>query len=185
MDESRVKASMQEAVERIRSEVSSIRTGRAVPALVENIMVSVYGGAQKMKIMELASVTAPDTQTLVISPWDKSIIGEMKAGIMAANVGFNPSIDSEILRISIPPLTTEDRERYVKILNQKIEEGRVKIRQIRGDQMHDLKKSFEEKEISEDERDAMEKKLQALTDEFIGKIEVVKEAKEKELLGMN
>ena len=117
MDEASVKNQMQLALDALKEDLGSIRTGRATPALVENIVISAYGGAQKLKVMELASISAPDTQSLVIDPWDKSIIGEIRQGILAANIGFNPSIDGEIIRISMPPLTSEDREKFIKLLH--------------------------------------------------------------------
>jgi len=182
MHETSIRSKMQQVVDLVASDVATIRTGRATPGLIEDVMVSVYGGQQKLKIQELATISAPDTQTLVIDPWDKSIIGEIKQGIMAANIGLTPGIDGEIIRISLPPMTTEDREKYVKLLSTKIENGRVMIRQIRGDVMHDLKKDFEERNITEDEKFGNEKRLQALTDEFIGKIEEIGERKKEELL---
>ena len=101
---------------------------------------------------------------------------------MVANVGLNPNIDGEIIRIALPPLTTEDREKYVKLLSAKLENGRVMIRQIRGDAMHEIRKKFEVKEMTEDEKFAQEKRLQEITDEFIRKIEAVGERKKQELL---
>ena len=182
MDEPSVRSKMQQVVDLITSDVGAIRTGRAAPALVERLEIAVYGGAQKLKVQELATISAPDTATLVIDPWDKSIIGEIRAGILAANVGLNPNIDGEIIRIALPPLTTEDREKYVKLLSAKLENGRVMIRQVRGDTMHGIRKTFEAKEITEDEKFAQEKHLQEITDEFIGSIEAVGERKKQELL---
>ena len=182
MDESSVRSKMNEVVNLITSDIGAIRTGRATPALVEGLEVPVYGGQQKLKVQELATISAPDTQTLVIDPWDKSIIGEIRQGILAANVGLNPMIDGEIIRIALPPLTTEDREKYVKLLSTKLENGRVMIRQIRGDSMHEIRKKFEAKEITEDEKFAQEKNLQGLTDEFVGNIEAVGARKKSELL---
>ena len=182
MDEASVRSKMSEVVNLITSDVGAIRTGRAVPALVQGLEVAVYGGAQKLKVQELATISAPDTSSLVVDPWDKSIIGEIKQGILAANVGLNPMIDGEIIRISLPPLTTEDREKYVKLLSTKIENGRVMIRQIRGDAMHEIRKKFEAKEVSEDEKFSQEKRLQEITDEFIKNIEGVGERKKQELL---
>ncbi|KKU04041.1 MAG: Ribosome-recycling factor [Candidatus Woesebacteria bacterium GW2011_GWC2_47_16] len=182
MDEPSVRSKMSEVVDLITSDIGAIRTGRAAPALVEGLEIAVYGGAQKLKIQELATISAPDTQTLVIDPWDKSIIGEIKQGILAANVGINPMIDGEIIRIALPPLTTEDREKYVKLLSAKLENGRVMTRQIRGNVMHEIRKKFEAKEITEDEKFAQEKRLQEITDEFIGKIEAVGERKKAELI---
>lgn len=182
MDEASVTSKMQAAVNTLASDIGSIRTGRAVPALVENIVVPAYGGTQRMKILELAGISAPDPTQIVISPWDKSIIGDIKKGIMEANIGLNPNIDGEIIRIVVPALTTEDREKYVKLLSAKLENGKVVIRQIRADEMHEIKKKFEAKEMSEDEKFASEKKLQELTDQFIAKIEEIGEKKKSELL---
>ena len=182
MDEPSVRSKMQQVVELVNTDIGGIRTGRATPALVEDIAVLVYGGAQKLKIQELATISAPDTQTIVIDPWDKSIIGEMRQGILAANVGMNPSIDGEIIRINFPQLTTEDREKYVKLLSTKLENGRIMIRQIRGDAMKDIKEKFEAKAMSEDDKFLEEKTLQGITDEFIGKVEASGEQKKQELL---
>jgi len=182
MEEDEVKKRMQQVIDLVTSDTASIRTGRATPALIESLRVAVYGGQQKLKILELATITVPDIQTLVIDPWDKSIIGEIRQGMLAANVGLNPSIDGEILRITLPPLTSEDREKFVKLLNTKLENGKVMIRQIRGDGMHDMKESFEVKKISEDEKFLAEKKLQEITDEFVGAIETLGKKKEQELL---
>lgn len=182
MDEDTLRQKMQQVLDLVSGDIASIRTGRAAPSLVENIEVAVYGGAQKLKVQELGTITASDPQTVTISPWDKSIIGEISKGIMAANVGLNPAIDGEIIRISLPPLTTEDRERYVKLLSTKLESGRVMIRQIRGEAMRDIKKAFEEKTLSEDDKFNQEKKVQQITDDFISKIDSVGEGKKEELL---
>ena len=182
MDEASIKQKMQKVTDLVVSDVSSIRTGRATPSLVEDLAVSVYGGQQSLTIKELATISASDPQTLVISPWDKSIIGDIRKGIMGANIGLNPSIDSEIIRISLPPMTTEDRENYVKLLGTKLENGKVMVRQIRGDVMRDIKEGFEKKEITEDQKFQQEKRLQELTDEFVGAIEELGKKKEQELL---
>jgi len=181
MDETSLKSRMQQVLELVINDISSIRTGRATPSLVEDIQVAVYGGQQRMTIKELATITAPDTQSLTISPWDKSIIGDIRKGMMEANVGMNPSIDGEILRISLPPMTGEEREKYVKLLGTKLENGKIMIRQVRGDGMHDIKSGFEKKEITEDEKFAQEKTLQGITDDFISKIDEIGNSKEEEL----
>ncbi|MEK7536745.1 MAG: ribosome recycling factor [Patescibacteria group bacterium] len=182
MDTNLISSKMQKVVDSVVSDISAIRSGRATPSLIENVICPAYGGTQPLRVLELASITAPDTQTLVISPWDKSIIGDIRKGILEANIGMNPSIDGEVIRIVFPQLTTEDREKYVKLLSQKLENGKVMIRQIRADEMHDIKKGFEAKEITEDEKKDTEKKLQELTDLYIGKIETLGETKKKELL---
>lgn len=182
MDEASVTSKMQSAVNAVAGDIAGIRTGRATPALVENIIVPAYGGTQRLRVVELGSITSPDPTQIVISPWDKSIIGDIKKGILEANIGMNPNIDGEIIRIVVPPLTTEDREKYVKLLSQKLENGRVVIRQVRADEMHEIKKKFEAKEVTEDEKFGSEKRLQELTDQFIGKIEEMGEKKKTELL---
>ncbi|EKE05067.1 MAG: hypothetical protein ACD_19C00426G0089 [uncultured bacterium] len=182
MDTSVISLKMQKVVDSVMADISGIRTGRATPSLVENIMVPAYGGTQMMRVLEVASITAPDTTMLVISPWDKSIIGDIRKGILEANMGMNPSIDGEVIRISFPPLTTEDREKYVKLLSQKLENGKVMIRSVRADEMHDIKKSSEDKIITEDEKKDAESKIQELTDLYIGKIETLGESKKQELL---
>ncbi|KKR10565.1 MAG: Ribosome-recycling factor [Candidatus Woesebacteria bacterium GW2011_GWA1_39_21] len=111
MDEASIRSKMNQVISMMTSDLGSLRTGRATPALVDDLSVVVYGGQQKLKIKELASISTPDHQTLVIDPWDKSIIGEIRQGILAANVGMNPSVDGQIIRISFPPMTTEDREK--------------------------------------------------------------------------
>lgn len=182
MDESDIRKRMGAVEELVTSDVAGIRTGRATSALVEDLQVVVYGGGQKLRINEVGTITTPDAQTIIIDPWDKSIIGEIRKGIEAANIGLTPSIDGEIIRMVLPPMTTEDREKYVKLLGTKIENGRIMIRQIRGDAMKEIKDAYEEKEISEDEKFNLEKKLQVLTDEFVKRVEDIGKRKEEELL---
>jgi ribosome recycling factor len=182
MNESSVRSKMQKVLDLVVTDMASIRTGRATPVLIEDLEVAVYGGQQKMKVNELGTIHTQDSRTIVIEPWDKSIGGEIRQGILAANIGLNPVIDGDIIRISLPPLTTEDREKYVKLLGSKLENGRVMIRQIRGDIMKDIKKTFEDKDITEDEKFNQEKRLQEITDEFVGKIDEAGEGKKSEIL---
>jgi ribosome recycling factor len=184
VDEQNIRLQMQKVVDMVTGDISGIRTGRATPSLVENLVVAVYGGAQKLRVMELGTISASDPQTLVIDPWDKSIIGDIRKGVMEANIGMNPSIDGQIIRIVLPPLTTEDREKYVKLLSGKLENGRIAVRQVRADGMHEVKRSFEAKELSEDEKFAAEKHVQEITDEFIRRIDELGEKKRQELLQM-
>lgn len=182
MEESEVRSKMQATLDVLASDIASLRTGRATPSLVENIICPAYGGTQRLKVLELATITVPDPAQIIINPWDKSIIGDIRKGITEANIGLNPSIDGEIIRIAIPPMTTEDREKYVKLLSGKLENGKVGIRQVRGDAMHEIKNKFESKELTEDDKFALEKKLQEITDEFIAKIEQLGDRKKEELL---
>ena len=181
MDESSIRQRMEQVVGLVRQDTGAIRTGRATPALVEDIMVEAYGGTQKLKVVELASITAPDPQTLVINPWDKSIIGEMKQAIDLANIGLSPAIAGELIRINMPPMTAEDRENFIRLLHQKLENGRIMVRQVRHEWMEKIRAGFEQKEIVEDEKFGQEKRLQELTDEYIGMIDELGKAKEEEL----
>lgn len=182
MDEASITSRMQKVVDMVSSDISSIRTGRATSTLVEDLVISAYGGQQKLKVNELATITTTDARTIVIDPWDKSVIGEIRKGILAANVGLNPVIDGEIIRINLPMMTMEDRQEYVKLLSTKLESGKVMIRQIRGGIMRDIKQKFEEKEITQDDKFNQEKRLQEITDDFIGKIEDLGKKKKEELL---
>jgi len=181
-DFDQTKVLMQKAVDRFRQEISTIRTGRATPALIENIVCQVYQGSQNLRLSQLASITASDPQTLVVQPWDSSIIGEIKNGILAANVGLTPVIDGAVIRVSIPPLTAERRQEYVKLLRQKAEEARVAIRNVRRDKMVEIKEEFESKRLTEDEKFRAEEELQKITDSYIEMVGEVEKKKETELL---
>lgn len=173
---------MQKTVDFVKGDIATIRTGRANPALVENVVIGAYGGTAKMRVMELATVSVPEPQMLLVAPYDESIIGDIRRDIEAANLGVTPVIDKSVIRISFPPLTAERRQEYVKFLHMKLEGGRVKVRQIRHDKMTEFKRLFEEGELPEDERRKLEKELQDQTDKVMENIETVGKAKEAELL---
>ena len=184
IDISDIHARMEKAFEVLKNEVSSIRTGRATSSLVENIICPVYGGTQKLKVVELGTISTPDPGTITIQPWDASIIGEIRQAIQAANVGLTPIIDSEIIRVSVPALTAERREEFIKLLHRHLENGRIMIRQIRHDKMTDIKRAFDDEDLPEDDKFRLEKDLQGMTDEFMGKIEEIGERKEAELMAI-
>lgn len=173
---------MKKAFEVTHTDLSSIRSGRATPALVEHHIITVYGGTQRLKLMELATITTMDAKTLVISPYDPSITSEIEKGILEANIGLTPVIDGDIIRITIPPLSEERRQEYLKLAHAKLEGGRIMVRQIRQDAMHQLKKASDSKDISEDVQKLGERKVQELTDEMIAEIDGLGERKEQELL---
>lgn len=173
---------MKKALEVTTNDLSSIRSGRATPALIEHVVVSVYGGSQRLKMMELATITTMDARTIVIAPFDPSIVAEIEKGLMEANIGLTPVIDGEIIRISIPALTQERRQEYLKLAKTKLEAGRVMIRQIRQEMMKDVKRLESERAISEDQQKQGEKLIQELTDEMIAEIDSLGEKKEAELL---
>ncbi len=173
---------MRKALEITRNDLSSIRSGRATPALVENMIIAAYGGSQRLKLMEMATITTMDAKTIVISPYDPSVITEIEKGIMEANTGLTPVVDREIIRITIPPLSQERREEYIKLARAKLESGRIMIRQIRGEGMRELKKMEDAKTISEDEQKHGERLVQELTNEMIAEIDALGQKKEAELL---
>lgn len=177
-----VRAKMYKAIEVLKGDLGTIRTGRATPAVVEHIIIHAYGGTQKLKVMELATIAATDPHTLVLTPFDQSIIGEISKSIMEANVGLNPVIDGNVIRIAIPPLSEERRGEFVKLMHQKLEGGRIMIRQIRHDVMGDIRRKSLAHEVAEDEKIRLEKQIQEITDEMMAEIEVLGEHKERELM---
>jgi len=194
VDFSQLRLNMQASVDHFKSEIASIRTGRATPALVENVVCSAYGGSARLTVKELGTITTMDNQAIVIQPWDPSVIGDIKQGILAANVGLTPVVDNNIIRVSVPSLTTERRQEYVRLLHQKMEEGRVSIRNIRQGKLKEIRELSEKTptssgsaglsgaRISEDEKFHSEQELQKITDEFIGKIEELGSKKEQEIM---
>ncbi len=173
------KQRIEKVLDILKGDLDTIRTGRATPSLVENIIINAYGGTAKLKVMELATVGALDTSTLVITPYDASIIGEIQKGIEAANAGFTPNIDGNLIRISIPPLSQERREELIKAMRQKLENGKIMVRQVRHEAMIDIKKEYEGRE---DDITRLEKDVQRVVDETIVKIEDWGKQKETELM---
>jgi ribosome recycling factor len=176
------KEKMLKAVEVTKEDLSSIRSGRATPSLVENVVVAVYGGTARMKLMELSTITTMDSKTIVISPYDVSIISEIEHGLQEANIGMNPIVDGDVIRISIPQLTEERRREYIKLAKAKIEAGKIMLRQIRQDMMQQIKKLEDEKEIDEDQKKLGEKQIQETTDAMVNELDQLESKKEAELL---
>jgi ribosome recycling factor len=179
---SQTREHMKKSIEITRNDLMSIRSGRANPALVENIIINAYGGTQKMKLLEMATITTQDAKTILIAPYDPSQVGDISKGIQEANAGLNPNIDGELIRIIIPPLSEERRLEYIKLAKAKLEAGRIMVRQVRQEAMKDIKKAKEAEEITEDQVTLGEKKVQELTDEMIAEVDVMGQKKEQELL---
>lgn len=173
---------MQKVLEVLRTDLATVRTGRAAPSIVENIIINAYGGTARLKVMELATIVASDPQTLVITPFDASIIGEIKKGILEANVGLTPNLDGQVIRISVPPLSEERRNELIHLMRQKLEGGRIQVRQVRHEAMTEIKKEYNNKTISEDDLLHLEKEVQRLTDGIIAEIDAIGKRKEEELL---
>ena len=180
MDLSGIREKMEKALAFLTDELATVRAGRATPALVEKLMVEAY--ETKMPLVELATITAPEVSQLLITPFDQTIIKNIELAISGARaLKLSAVVDEGVVRVQIPPLTAERREEFIKLLNQKLEAGRVMIRQIRQEKRIEIKRAFENEELSEDAKFQLEKDLQEVTDEFMEKIEKMKERKEAEL----
>lgn len=171
---------MQKVLEVIKEDLSTVRAGKATPQLVEHIVIAAYGGTQKLKVIELAQISAIDSQTLVITPYDASITGEIQKGIMESSTGLTPVIDGQVIRISIPPLSEERRQQLVHLVNQKLEGGKIQVRQVRHEAMEEIKKQ----NLPEDETVRLEKEVQKITDETIAQIDSLGKQKEAELMAI-
>lgn len=171
---------MARAVERARSEFSSIRTGRAAPALVEKIPVEYYGS--EVPLQQLAGFNVPEARMLVIAPFDKGAMAAIEKAIRQSDLGLNPSNDGNNIRLSFPPLTAERRKEYVKIVKAMAEDGRIAVRNARRSGRHDLEAFEKDGELSEDELARAEKELDKLTHAAEAEIDAALAHKEQELL---
>jgi ribosome recycling factor len=172
---------MMKTEEVVLKEFSGVRTGKASPGLVENILVEVYGGSQ-MRIRELAGITTPESRVLMITPWDATTLHPIEKAIQKSNLGLNPAVDRKFIRIVLPELSTERRLEFSKVVKKMAEDGRVAIRHVRRDAIEELKKQEKGGGVTEDELEHAEKEIQKLTDQYIGKIEAHLAHKEKEIM---
>ena len=182
IDTQNLKLRMEKIVALFTNDIGSLRTGRASPGLIENVVVEVYGG-QKMRLIELGSIGVPDVRTLTFQPWDQSLLREISNGIAAANIGMNPVVDGQLIRMSLPMMTVEQREDYIKLLGRKLEGARGMIRDARSDERRKLIEDKQSKVISETEFNLEENQLQKVTDEYIEKLEAIAKKKEEEIRG--
>lgn len=174
------KENFEKAMEHFHHELSSVRTGRANPALLATVMVESYG--TKMPLQQVANVTVSDAKTLTISPWDKGQIQEIEKGIMAANLGFTPSNDGNVVRINLPPLTEDRRKEMVKLVGQIAEHAKIAVRQVREDILKAVKREESEGDATKDDVAAAQKDVQAIIDDYNKQIKEIAEEKEKELM---
>jgi ribosome recycling factor len=175
-----IEAMMSEAAEAVRREFSTVRTGKATPALLDSVRVDAYGAS--MPLNQVASIGSPEAALLVITPFDKTIITDIERGIQQADLGLNPANDGNVVRLPIPPLNEERRREFVKVLHKMAEEGRVSMRHARHRGNDEVKAAIKAHELGEDEGRRQLDDIQALTDRFIKRIEELLEAKEKEVL---
>ena len=173
---------MEDALEAVRREFATVRTGKATPALLDTVRVDAYGS--KMPVNQLATIHTPEPSLLVVQPFDKTLLADVERAIMAADLGLNPANDGNVIRVPIPPLNEERRREYVKLLHKMTEEGRVSIRHTRRlvrEELHELVRSHE---LGEDEGRRREDEIEKLTHEFGDKIDELLKNKEAEVMAI-
>jgi ribosome recycling factor len=171
---------MQKAVEALKQDISSIRTGRASSALIERITVDYYG--TPTPINQVASISIPEARLLVIQPWDRKMLIDIEKAIQKSDLGINPNNDGQVIRLAIPPLNEERRRDMVKTLHKKLDEHKVAIRNVRRDAQDKLRDREKKKEVSEDELKRSTERLQKLTDRYIDEMDKAGKTKELEIL---
>lgn len=173
------KNSMQSAINFLQKELEKIRAGKANPAMLQGVKVDYYG--TPTDISQVANINTPDARSIVIQPWEKSILGAINKAILDANLGFTPRNEGEMLRIIIPPLTEERRKELSKAAKTEVENSKVNIRNARRNVMDKVKK-LKDKSVPEDEVKQVEKEIQDITDKFISECDKIYAAKEKEIM---
>ena len=175
-----LESKMTKCVEATRSEFASIRTGRATPALLDRLHVDAYG--QSVPLKQVAGVSVPDSRTLVITAWDKGVVGDIKKAIEKSDLGLTPNVDGTAIRLSIPPLNEERRKDLAKVVKKKAEDGKVAVRNVRHKAHDDIKAQLKAAKITEDDNKRMQDTLQKMTDRYVKDIDALVVAKEKEIM---
>ena len=171
---------MDRAIEALRRDLNSLRTGRATPSLIENVSVDYYGVPTPLK--QIASITVPDARAIMVQPWDKQSLREIEKSLMKSEMGFNPSNDGNMITVPIPPLNQERRQDMVRLLKRKLEDGKVSVRNVRREGLENLRKLERDKVVSQDENRRAQDQLQKMTDGHTKAIDQVGAAKETEIL---
>jgi ribosome recycling factor len=171
---------MDKALEATSRELANIRTGKATTALLDGVKVEYYGTPTQLK--QVASVSAPDPKLLVVQPWEKNIVPDIVKALQKADLGLNPLVEGNVIRLPIPPLNEERRKEMVKLVKKFGEDGKISLRNIRRDAIEKLKKAQKDSEISEDDFHNGQKRVQELTDDHTDKVDRMVEAKEAEVL---
>ncbi len=169
------KADFQKVIDHLSSELNTIRTGRATPAILETVQVESYGSFQPVKAV--ASISIPDAKTLMIEPWDPSMLKHIETAIMKSDVGITPNVDGKVIRLIMPAMTDESRQRMVKLMKEKLEDARVAVRRVR----EELKKTIEKEAGSDDEKRSELASLETTVKEWTGKVEEMGKKKEQEI----
>lgn len=173
--------SAQKVIESLKEDLKSIRTGRATPALVENLMVLTYGGSATLKLMELATITTEGPAALSVSPFDPSVLSDIEKAILKSPLGISPAVQGNRIILRIPQMTSEQRDKFVKLVAQKIEERRGILRNLRDSARKSIKISYENKDISEDVKFRQEKEIDLASQKFMDEVQSIKERKEQEI----
>jgi len=174
------KDDLEKSIEHLKLEMGKIRTGRANPSMVEDLLVDYYGTKTPMK--QVASINTPEPRMIVIQPWDRGALTAIESAIRESDLNLNPNNDGILVRINIPMLTEDRRKEMVKILNQKAEEGRIAVRSIREEIWKEIQDSERDGKISEDDKFKGKEKLQEIVDEYNKKIEDIRTKKEAEIM---
>ena len=173
-------ARMRKSAEALRKDLNSVRTGRATPALVEDLMVDYYGVPTPLS--QLASISVPEARVLQIQPWDKQALKDVEKSILKSDLALVPNNDGTLIRISIPTLTEERRKELVRVVGRKVEEAHVAVRNIRRDSLEQLREMQKNKELSQDEARRAQEHLQGVTDQNLGQMDTLRQEKETEVM---
>lgn len=171
---------MGQSIEAMRRDISTLRTGRATPALIEDLSVDYYGSPTPLK--QIASISAPDARAIMVQPWDRQALRDIERSLTQSEMGFNPSNDGNVITVPIPPLTQERRREMVRLLKRKAEDSKVAVRNVRREGVDSLRKMEREKSISQDENRRSQDSLQKTTDTHIKSIDEVAATKEAEIM---
>jgi ribosome recycling factor len=176
------KQRMEDALDAIRREFATVRTGKATPAILDTVKVDAYGA--KMPLNQVATVSTPEASLIVVQPFDKSLLQEIEKGIQMADLGLNPANDGNIIRVPVPPLNEERRREFVKLLHKMAEEGKVSIRHARKSARDEIHAREKEHEISEDQARREENEVEKLTHDFTDRIDELLKKKEEEVMAI-
>jgi len=175
-----IEEKMHKCVDATRAEFASIRTGRASAALLDRLHVEAYG--QSVPLKQVAGVATPDARTLVITAWDKGVVGDIRKAIEKSDLGLTPNVDGSSIRLTIPPLNEERRRDLVKVIKKKAEDGKVAVRNVRHKAQDDIKHQLKDHEITEDDNKRLQEQLQKITDKAVKDIDQLVASKEKEVM---
>lgn len=173
---------MEKAITALKADYAAIRAGRANPAILDKVSVEYYGVATPLA--QVGTISVPEARTIIIQPWDSTILGDVEKAILKSDVGLTPNNDGKCIRLNFPPLTEERRKELVKGISKRAEEAKVAVRAVRRDSLEAFKKQKKDGEITEDDLKDLETKVQKLTDKFVKEIDEIASEKEKEIMAV-